>query len=63
MEKKLPGFKVGHDWRIDEADLAALIENAKANTKQIIKPAGEKLITWKQIICQAKGIIKLERTA
>ncbi len=28
-EKKLPGFKVGHDWRIDEADLAALIEKAK----------------------------------
>jgi excisionase family DNA binding protein len=33
-EKKLPGFKVGHDWRIDEKDLAALIEDAKAkNTK------------------------------
>lgn len=28
-EKKLPGFKVGHDWRIDEKDLAALIEQAK----------------------------------
>jgi excisionase family DNA binding protein len=32
-EKKLPGFKVGHDWRIDEADLAALIENAKGKHK------------------------------
>ena len=34
-EKKLPGFKVGHDWRIDEKDLAALIDDAKAkNTKR-----------------------------
>jgi excisionase family DNA binding protein len=32
-EKKLPGFKVGHAWRIDEADLAALIEQAKKRCK------------------------------
>jgi len=32
-EGKLPGFKVGHDWRIDEADLAALIEEAKAKSR------------------------------
>ncbi len=32
-EKKLPGFKVGHDWRIDEKDLAAVIEEAKAKNK------------------------------
>jgi excisionase family DNA binding protein len=32
-EKKLPGFKVGHEWRIDEKDLAALIEDAKAKNK------------------------------
>jgi excisionase family DNA binding protein len=32
-EKKLPGFKVGHAWRIDETDLAALIEDAKAKNK------------------------------
>jgi excisionase family DNA binding protein len=27
---KLPGFKMGQEWRIDEKDLAALIEDAKA---------------------------------
>lgn len=32
-EKKLPGLKIGHAWRIDEKDLAALIEDAKANNK------------------------------
>jgi excisionase family DNA binding protein len=32
-EKKLPGFKVGHEWRIDEKDLAALIEDAKVKNK------------------------------
>ncbi len=31
--KKLPGFKVGREWRIDEKDLAALIEEAKAKNK------------------------------
>jgi len=29
-DKKLPGFKMGQEWRIDEKDLAALIEEAKA---------------------------------
>jgi excisionase family DNA binding protein len=33
-EKKLPGFKMGQEWRIDEADLAALIEDAKEKNKQ-----------------------------
>jgi excisionase family DNA binding protein len=32
-EKRLPGFKVGHAWRIDEKDLAALIEDAKAKNQ------------------------------
>jgi len=29
--KKLPGFKVGREWRIDEKDMAALIDEAKGN--------------------------------
>jgi hypothetical protein len=29
-EKRLPGFMVGHEWRIDEKGPAALIEDAKA---------------------------------
>ncbi|NPV90507.1 MAG: helix-turn-helix domain-containing protein [Firmicutes bacterium] len=28
-EKKLPGFKIGREWRIDEKDLNQLIEDAK----------------------------------
>ncbi len=32
-EKKLPGFKVGRVWRIDEKDLAAVIEDAKAKNQ------------------------------
>jgi excisionase family DNA binding protein len=34
-EKKLPGFKVGHEWLIDEKDLAALIEDAKTKHQGI----------------------------
>jgi excisionase family DNA binding protein len=34
-EKKLPGFKVGHEWRIDEKDLAAFIEDAKTKHQGI----------------------------
>jgi excisionase family DNA binding protein len=28
-EKKLPGFKIGREWRIDEKDLHRFIEDAK----------------------------------
>jgi len=28
-ERKLPGFKIGREWRIDEKDLHELIEEAK----------------------------------
>ena len=31
---KLPGVKVGHLWRIDEADLEKFIEAGKGNSKR-----------------------------
>ena len=32
-EKKLPGFKMGREWRIDEKDLNAIIEEAKKEAR------------------------------
>lgn len=32
-ENKLPGFKMGREWRIDEKDLNAMIEDAKKEAR------------------------------